>query len=263
MNLIKTLIKLEPVFKQAIEIACEMQSTAKQYNKYDTGVSVIDIVTEADLAVQEFLLQELIKTDLVDCRLLAEEDTPLVSRFTNKNGHYLTIDPIDGTAIYSKGGKAFSIIISFHDGKNLLYTYEHYPILDWTQKIINNTYTTVGDHPKFLSPYAGKEKILYYEGAPEKRMPKVYQDLTSKGMTFINCLDHLEDVSEQTMFICNQIGGFYAEDPNVYDGLVVLHATSATNRKIYSSHSSSSWDLSNIQKRKSGLYYPGHYLTLN
>jgi hypothetical protein len=262
-NLIETLTKLESVFIQAGELAVKMQRTTKHHNKINTGINAVDIVTEADLAVQEFLLSEMAKTELVNCRLLAEENTPSVSKFTGTNGFFLAIDPIDGTAIYARGGKSFNVIISLHDGKNLLYTFKYFPVYAWTQKIIGKNYSTVGVQPKFESTLAEKNIILFYRGNPEKTLGDVYKDLTEKGLKFINCSETMEDVDEQAMFICKQIAGFYSEDPNVYDGIVALSVALATNRKIYSSKANDLLDLTNIQKRESGFYYPGYYLALN
>ncbi len=263
MSLIETLTKLEPIFVEAGDMAAKMQSTARHHNKTNTGWSVTDIVTEADLAVQEFLLGEMIKTDLVNCRLLGEEDTSLVSKFTGTNGYYLGIDPIDGTAIYARGGKCFSVIISVHDGQNLIYTFKYFPVLGWTQKIVEKTYSTAGIQPKFESELSNKNTIFYYKGNPEKTIPDIYKSLTDKGLKFVSCADSLEDVDEQAMFICNKTAGFYAENPNPYDGLVSLHAALATNRKIYSGGPKGILDFTNIQKRENGLYYPGYYLALN
>lgn len=263
MDLIQTLTKLEPMFMQAGDMAAKMQSTAKRHNKINTGWDVVDVVTEADLAVQEFLLGELAKTDLAGCRLLGEEDTPLVSKFTDTNGYYLAIDPIDGTAIYARGGKCFSVIISFHDGKNLLYTFKYFPVLGWTQKIVERTYLTIGVQPKFESSLANKLTILHYNKNPEKIIPEVYKELTGKGFEFVNCADSLDDTDPQPMVVCKQIAGYFEADPNAYDGLVAFHTALATNGKIYSGGPTGSIDFANIQKSETGFYYPGYYLVLN
>jgi len=262
MDPTETLIKLEPVFKQAGELACEMQATAKHHNKFNTGLHVTDIVTEADLAVQEFLLGEIAKTDLINCRLLAEEDTPKAKQFNERGNFYLAIDPIDGTAIYAKGGKQFSVIVSLHDGKNLLYTFKHFPALNWTQKIVGKQYFTAGQEP-FFGPNDKKNKIFYYIGSPENILSKIYRQLTSKGLIFENCVDSAEDIDEASVYACGKAAGFYAQDPNVYDGLVSLHVAMAKGFTFYSGGPNGTLDLTNIQKRETGLYYPGYYLALN
>ena len=98
---IDILISLEPVFKKAGELAVKMRETAKSKNKFNTGIAGIDIVTEADLAVQEFILSEMAKTKLIECELIGEEDTPLTKKFKGTNGLVLTLDPIDGTILYA------------------------------------------------------------------------------------------------------------------------------------------------------------------
>ena len=120
---IKILIGLEPVFKKAGELALKMRKTAGKRNKFNTGVAGIDIVTEADTAVQEMILSEMAKTKLVECELFAEEDTPSAKKFKGTNGLVLALDPIDGTLIYASTGRFFSTMISLTDKKNILYTF--------------------------------------------------------------------------------------------------------------------------------------------
>ena len=91
MDLIKTLQNLEPVFIQAAQLALKMQGGVEHHNKFNTGNELADIVTEADLAVQEFLLKAISKTDLVNCCLLAEEDTPSTEKFNKQGKYYLCL----------------------------------------------------------------------------------------------------------------------------------------------------------------------------
>ena len=114
-RIVQILERLEQVFRKAAELALRMQGNVKHHNKYSTGNDLVDIVTEADLAVQEFLLTEISKTDMVQCRLLGEEDTPQVRKFNESGKYYLAIDPIDGTANYAKGGRVWSTIITLHE----------------------------------------------------------------------------------------------------------------------------------------------------
>ena len=261
--MIKQLEKLESVFREAGQLACKMQATAKHYNKFNSGLAVTDIVTEADLAVQEFLLGEMAKTDLINCRLLAEEDTPAAKIFKNQNNFYLGLDPIDGTAVYARGGKQFSVIVTLHDGENLLYTYKHFPVLNWTQKIVGKKYITIGTEPEFKLDSDAKNKIFYYKGSPEKSFPEAYKKLTNAGFVFENCANSLADVDEAAMAACKKAAGYYCEDPNVYDGLVTLHYAQAQNLKCYVNGKDGKIDLSDVRKRSIGLYYPGSYLILN
>jgi fructose-1,6-bisphosphatase/inositol monophosphatase family enzyme len=62
------------------------------------------IVTSADLAVQETILQSLLDSGFEGCALEAEEDTASVCRFkSDPNAPTIFIDPIDGTLAYSIG----------------------------------------------------------------------------------------------------------------------------------------------------------------
>lgn len=261
-KLINELEKLEPVFIEAAQLAVKMQKTAKHHNKYNTGFSGVDIVTEADLAVQDFLLSSMAKTELVNCRLLAEENTKLTSKFTGTNGYNLSIDPIDGTGKYAKGGKFFSTIVSLNNGKDLLYTFVHFPVLNLTHKIVENNYTTQGSKPKLIYPPANKKSILHYAGEPDIKLGNFYKELTAKGFEFVNVIGHTEDVDMSCLFMYQDVAGFYCQDPNVYDGVVYLHFAKAQGLKVLGS-GGDGLDLNNIKKRESGFYYSGHYLALN
>ena len=257
MDLIETLQNLEPIFIQAGKLALKMQKNIDSHNKFNTGNPAADIVTEADLAVQEFLLNEIVKTDLINCHLLAEENTISTKGFNEKGEYFLGIDPIDDTAIYAKGKEHFSTIISLHDGKKLLYMFIYFPAWDWIHKIVNNNYITLGEAPNL--PDNVKDTILYWSGNPEENIPKeVLDELEKRGIKF-SCLKGTNpDIGTIAMFACNKIAGIYHEDPNVYDGLVEYDIASAKGLKIYSS----SINLTNIAKRETGLYYPGYYLAL-
>ncbi|MBI2356353.1 MAG: hypothetical protein HYV13_04070 [Candidatus Doudnabacteria bacterium] len=264
MDLIATLEKLEPVFMQAGELACKMQKGVKHHNKFNSGNPVKDIVTEADLAVQELLLEAMSKTDLVNCRLMAEEKTPLASKFNEQGRYYLAIDPIDGTAIYAKNGKYFSQIISLHDGKNFLYRFVRYPKLNWTLKIVNNNYSILGETPTFSLPTEAQRTIVYWVGNPEKNISEeLLIKLKNKGLCFAQIETFGEDVSSIVMFACNKAAGVYEENINVYDGLTEYNIALAKGFRVYSDGPRGRVDLSNIKKEEIGLYYPGYCLELN
>src|SRR3989344_5446151 len=144
---IDILIELEPVFKKAGQVALELRKTAKMSNKFRSGISMLDMVTDADLAVQEAILNEMAKTKLRECKVVAEENTPSVSKFKGTNNLTVTIDPIDGTFIYTSGGRFFSVIICLNDGKSLLYTYVYYPVVDWVRRITRNSVEDFGILP--------------------------------------------------------------------------------------------------------------------
>jgi len=258
MNLVETLQNLEPVFIQAGQLAYKMQKDVKYYNKHETGNPASDIVTEADFAVQEFLLKEMVKTDLINCRLLAEEVTISAKKFNEQGKYYLSIDPIDDTKIYASGKEHFSVIVSLHDGEKFLYMFIYFPAWDWTHKIVVGQYSSSGKIPDL--PKSIKNTILYWSGNPEKYIPKeVFDNLKNQGIKFSKVEDINLEVGSIGMFASGIVAGVYEEDMNTYDGLVEFNIASAKGLKIYSSQI----DLKNIKKRESGLYYSGYYLALN
>ena len=264
MKLIQTLQSLEPVFIEAGRLACEMQRSAKSYNKLHTGNPIADIVTEADLAVQEMLLQAMSKTDLTECRLMAEEKTPLTEKFNPDGKFYLSIDPIDDTAIYAKGGKYFSQIISLHDGQNYLYMYCRFPVFNWIHKIVSGTYSVAGKTPHFdLPPQAGNT-IVYWEGNPEQNLPvDLFSKLKNKGLDFAPVKSLSQDVGSIAMFTAGRVAGVYEENMNVYDGLTEYNIALAKGLEVHALGAGERVDLATIQKRETGLFYPGYSLALN
>lgn len=62
--------KIEPAFIEAGKIAVEMQRNISPKKKFDTGTYDVDVVTEADFAVQKAVLSTISKTELVQCRLI-------------------------------------------------------------------------------------------------------------------------------------------------------------------------------------------------
>ena len=194
MDLIKTLENLEPIFIQAGKLALKMQENVISHNKFNTGNSAADIVTEADLAVQEFLLNEMLKTDLINCYLLAEENTVSAKKFNEEGKYFLSIDPIDDTALYAKGKEHFSTIISLHDGHKFLYMFIYFPAWDWIHKIVNDDYSIIGEAPNL--PDNAKDTILCWSGNPEKNIPE-------------EVLNELKKPNEDTDIYCireNEVG---------------------------------------------------------
>src|SRR3989344_2360668 len=235
MGLLETLESLEPVFIQAGQLAYKMQEGVRSYNKRETGNPAGDIVTEADLAAQEFLLKEISKTELVGCRLLAEEDTPSTQLFNPEGEYYLGIDPIDDTAIYAKGGQHFSTIVTLHDGQNLLYSFVYFPAWNWTHKVVYGSYSAAGETPDFALPSRAAQVVVYWSGNPERNIPQeVLASLQDKNIAFELVTKLSTDFGSIGPFAANEVAGVYHENPNVYDGLTELSIASARDQKIYS-----------------------------
>lgn len=255
---IDELIKLEPVFKKAGELAVKMQKTALSRNKFNTGMAGVDIVTEADLAVQEAILSEMCKTKLVDCQLIGEEDTPFVSEFKGTNGLVLTLDPIDGTWLYAAGKKYFLVIVSLHDNKNLLYTFLHYPTFNWSRRITDRV-EDFGKMPEIeINSAINLVKTISYTAKPPTKIdPEIYQKLINEGYKFVRASKITDDSGATTLFALGKTSGYYMETPNPYDGLVGLHFGQAENFQIYGNV-----DFSKTFPTDHGPHYSGWYVVL-
>jgi fructose-1,6-bisphosphatase/inositol monophosphatase family enzyme len=256
---IKILIELEPVFKKAGELALKMRKTAKSKNKFNTGIAGIDIVTEADTAVQEMILLEMAKTKLVECQLIAEEDTGSVKKFKGTNGLVLTLDPIDGTIFYASTGKFYSIIICLNDGKNPLYTFLHYPELNWTCRITKNGVEDFGDLPEInVKKGLDFSKTIVHTGKDTSKIDsEVYKKLLGQGYIFCKYWDITGEAGSASLFYLNKVAGYYTSNPNPYDGLCVLHYGQVKKFKIYSDI-----DISNIITGDHGPHCQGWYVVL-
>ena len=258
---LRILISLEPVFKQAGDLAKKLRPTALAENKLQTGVSGIDIVTDSDLAVQEFILSEMAKTSLVDCSLIAEENTPLVSKFKGTNGLVLTLDPIDGTKIYATKGDFYSVIICLHDGQSYIYSYCYYPEVNWARRVANDEVVDFGNLPYVATkPDLDLDHVIVHAfRKPETMAPEIYKEMTDRGYMFksIDEVTRDDDAWPCTLLYLNQVAGYYTDNPGAYDGLCALHYGQVRNMEVHSNV-----DLSNYFMAPSGPRYPGWYLVL-
>lgn len=256
---INLLIALEPVIKRAGKLALQLRPNVKTQEKHQTGIRGIDIVTNADLAVQEAILQEIAKTKLVECQLIAEEDTPSVAKFRGTNGLTLTLDPIDGTIWYVSNADFFSTIVCLRDNESLLYTFCHYPVVDWSRRIVGNQVDDIGEIPcvNVKTDTDLSRTIAHTFGNPEKTAPEIYQKLTGKGYVFRPVKDITENSGSCTLLFLNQVAGYYTENPSAYDGLAALHYGQAMQLHIYSTI-----DITKIMDGAHGPYHPGWYVVL-
>lgn len=253
------LVSFESIFEQAASLACDLRNKVSSYNKSQTGAEGIDIVTDADLQVQEFILSRLVETPLIECELIAEESTSSVSKFKGTNGLVLSIDPIDGTAIYVDGGKFFSLIVGMHNKKDLLYTYYRYPLLNWTKRILKNRAEDIGDLPeiKIKTGIEPMNMIAYLSHVKPEKLPfYIEEKLRSRGLSVHNRKDISDEATMTALLYLGKIAGVCVHNPIAYDCLGVLHYAYATGKfEIYSTV-----DLSKPTKDPFGLYYPGLYV---
>jgi fructose-1,6-bisphosphatase/inositol monophosphatase family enzyme len=262
-SLVECLETLEPIFVQAGQTALRMQGSVTSYNKLQSGNPAIDIVTEADLATQEMILGSMQSTPLVRCRLLAEEDTETVGVFAPTSNFYIGLDPIDGTAVYARGDKHFSTIISLHDGEKFLYMFIYFAAWDWALKIARGRYTASGGPPK-LSVFDDPERaILYWSGNPKANIPaETLSALKAKRLEFRKMSSLGVSSGTIELFASRKIAGVYYENMNVYDGCAEYAIASSRGQTFYSNSASGSLQLSDIRRSEKGLYYPGYYLVL-
>ena len=68
-------------------------------------------LTDADFMVEEGLLRFFLEKKY-NFRILAEEDSPYVDKFSKEGDMLVVMDPIDGTLRYKKGFENFGMIIS-------------------------------------------------------------------------------------------------------------------------------------------------------
>lgn len=259
LKYIELLIDLEPAIKKAGDLSIGLRQTAKIHNKYQTGSHMLDIVTEADFAVQEAILSEIAKTELVECELIAEEDTPSVKKFKGTNGFVLTLDPIDGTFIYASEGRFYSIIVGLNDKKDPLYTFYHYPTVSWSRRIANNQVVDFGIKPEVKLKGSNFQKSISYSfGEPKDMIPnKIFSQLISDGYVFTKRADITDESGSTTLLFLDQVAGYYIGNPGAYDGLGALHYAKEKHFRIYSDI-----DISKPLDSGHGMYYPGWYVVL-
>jgi fructose-1,6-bisphosphatase/inositol monophosphatase family enzyme len=144
-------------------------------------------------------LSRLAHSELKNCELIAEEDTPSAKLFAKKSKYVLTLDPIDGTKLYATGQNMLSVIVTIHDKKKPIYTFCYYPAVDWGIKIVGKDLEYLGKKPTISTVSKMPEKVIGYWNrptklGPEKRDPKIYKKLTDEGYVFIDG-DYISDES--------------------------------------------------------------------
>jgi fructose-1,6-bisphosphatase/inositol monophosphatase family enzyme len=262
--LIECLEDLEADFVRASQTALRMQRGVQSYNKLQTGNPAVDIVTEADLATQEAILKAFRSTPLIGCRLLAEEDTESVQAFAAESDFYLALDPIDGTAVYARGGEHFSTIVSLHDGNDFLYMFIHFPAWDWTLKMARGKYVALGTTPKLPVLADSENAIIYWSGSPERNLAKdILLNVEANGLKFRRMSSFSKVVGSIELFAAGKVAGVYYENMNVYDGCAEYAIASGRGQPLYSNSISGKLQLSDIRRSQKGLYYPGYYLVLS
>jgi len=250
---IELIQKYEPVFLEAGKLSVKLQSEVTAKKKLATGTYEIDVVTDADIQIQETILSALSKTELSECRVVAEEKTEFVNKFNPDGELLLAIDPIDGTYRYAAGTPIYNMIISIQRFGVPLYTFTHYPAIGWTHKFIGKVHRESGQRP-ILSIKNTKNVITYSYGNPKEKVPEIVrQKMEARGYTFLDKKELTSDCGATTILLAEAVGGYYCEDPLVVDGLVGMHYALARNLEIQS-------DIAKEPKpRLGGIRYSGYY----
>jgi hypothetical protein len=264
MGMIDAIQKFEKDFIEAGKLAAKLRDKAISSKKSSSGVIDIDIITSSDLEVQEFLLKKLASSELKNCELIAEEDTPSKKLFAKHSDLVLTIDPIDGTKTYATGGKYYSVIITLHDKKNPIYTFDYFPELNWGLKIVNESFEILGQPPT-ISPIIIEPKTITFsnlrgEGDPGKVIPDISQSLIKEGYKFKPSKEITQEIDSRMLFLLGITDGYFTkEDGSATDCLTILHFAQANNYKIFRNI-----DISKPAKSDSGGSgeYKGYYLVL-
>jgi len=250
--------KMEPAFIEAGKIAVEMQRKISPNKKFHTRTYDVDVVTDADFEVQEAVLFALSKTELSLCRLIAEEKTQSVDKFNPDGELLLTIDPIDGTYRYAAGEPIYSLIVSIQKDGLPLYTFDHYPAINWTHRFAGKEHREFGKRP-VLDFSMDKEKVVTYPyGDPAKKMPEILQrEIAKRGYKFVVGKELAPGFGGKAALLSDNVDGFYCEDPLAVDGLVGLHYAMIHD-----------WEISNHLESKepetgfAGMVYPGFYFVI-
>lgn len=262
---------LEPVFIASGRLARELQGRVDPETKAQSGDHRLDVVTEADRAVQALLLEALVETPLVGCRLLAEE-TPtegqddLRTRFATSSDLVLTLDPIDGTSRFVDGLPFYSTIVGLHDGKRPLYTFMYYPVFDWWVRVSDLDLEMSGPPP--VDPTAGNKPslartLVYTVGQPDRVVPGVTAWVRERGGDV--CFGESYDASgSKYLYLSGHAGGYFACGPNPYDGLSALHLAMARGCAVLAEGAvaGAPIDFTATEISPRGLYHPGWYAVL-
>ncbi len=264
MNIIEEVQKFEQDFIKAGELALKMRSSFTSNQKHNTGFSEVDIVTSADLAVQEFILSRLIQSDLKECELIGEEETPSAHLFAKTSKYVLTLDPIDGTKLYAEGKKMFSVVVTIHDKKKPIYTFCYYPAIKYGIKIVEDKIEYLGKSPEIKMQVEDATKLITYWDRPGKLGPqktdsKTYKMLLDEDYKFISTDNICIESGIKALFLFGLTGGTFIENGSAVDSLTEYHFAIANKFKIYGK-----LDLSKPAQSPRGNYfsYKGYYFAV-
>ncbi len=242
MKILDEIQKFEKDFIAAGKLASRIHKEAAVNLKTDTGFYELDVVTAADLAVQEYILERLSQSEEIKkCELLAEEKTKFTDGFLKRSDLVLTIDPIDGTYLYANGKKMWKAIVGIHDRKRPLYTFCYFPEYNWGVKIVEDKCSYIGKRPNLTLKRQIPQKAIAYgvygkEIGPKELFPQKYLELKDQGYHFIERKEVSDEPSTtgQFLILSDQFAGLIMDGRmgSAVDILVGLHFGLANDYKI-------------------------------
>lgn len=236
MKEIEIIQQFEDIFIEAGKLAVKLKNNAVIEKKHNSGIEDIDIVTSADLAVQEFVLGKLAVSELKYCEIVAEEDTPSKNLFVKFSDLVITIDPIDGTKLYASGKKKYkmySIIITIHNKKRPIYTFCYFPEVKWGIKIIYDQCQFFGDKPEIIHNSVLPKTIVYSFYNPIDCIPERSRKLLKDSYVFRNKKEITDEAGSTALFLLGIVDGYFVENGSAVDCLVGLHYGLARGFEIY------------------------------
>ncbi|MDD5731564.1 MAG: hypothetical protein PHU42_01615 [Patescibacteria group bacterium] len=259
--------KVPGILKKAGAYSLEIRRNGlKISHKTNTGEEKSDILTNADLKVQEVILNELLKTHLRKCMLVSEENTRYIDRFAKKSNYLLSIDPIDGTLAYAKKprSKKFQIIIQLKNQYEILITAIYYPAYDELLYIANDKVMLNGKKLKL-----GKNKSRSDIATKDDLSIRARRFFSKNGLNPIDYKSHPK-IPGYIYLVKSKYGGFYKKNINAYDGLVWAHLVNAMGGRtieiVSGKEIGKDYNFFNIKREtlrgRNRLVHPGEYMAI-
>ncbi|MBU0457953.1 hypothetical protein KJ652_06445 [Patescibacteria group bacterium] len=262
---------MERAGKRGLEI--QRQPEIVQKSKTETGNERFDLVTEADLALQEIVLKELIKTELRRCIIKPEEETPTTKKFTGEVPISITIDPVNGTQRFINRSKAWEIMVGAQTPDQILYTCSRSPGFDYTLEIDEEhgikhfgrlpdiPKDVIGDNAIFVK---NRERFL-------EQFPEMAEHLSLDEYQFQDSDPHFDAINgrlgRNMTFVAGLVKGILKYRANVYDGLLPAHYAKHSGGKVVTFGCNGDFagkiDLTNTIDCKGMEVFKGGYLALN
>lgn len=219
--------KIPKIMQDAGKIALKLRKNLKVSYKSNTGRKNSDIVTNADIKVQEFILTKLLKTKLKECKIFCEENTKNVKKFPKTSKWLLTLDPIDGTLAYAESNSShWQIIIQLKTRYKFLITMIYYPVED-SFLIIDKNLKLNGE---LIKESSDKKQYVAWDELPG---PSERAQIFAKKKKLM--LKKRKKTSESGFitYAKKKFLGMYRLRLNTVDSMVWAHITQAIGGKSY------------------------------